>query len=442
MASQLLKNASEEATNEPEKQTDVSLRDDILSLRNEFRSTLSELKQIIPGRDTIQMYVRESVRELMDQDQDCDQMSTAASDNLERDDDVQIRSPVIDTGKTVSTGGTYSSRGIGPLHHQQGAGPSFLSLGTGSQDTPAPTDGTDAAISTGENIDTDISNIINRNKEAGTSASAKIIAELGEVSDSQKGPKIDEGLAKVIKKAYLTSSADTSQLNAVMKAHQMPENLDIGVPKMNPEVLLMQRFTNNEDFVQYNEKAFYSLHNYQSKAIAIMAKIADHTINVMDNKVEADPASILKDCVSAVTILGHLSADTEQKRKNNVRKILAKEYEPLCGPKSSKASKPSNSGAKFLLGDDLKTASKEAKRSSDLQKRGRDYDSKGSSSQTRYTSSQRQRETSPFRRGQNSNKRFRGQSRWPRSSSSGSYQPSSKKAKGPPFQSSKDHRGK
>ena len=76
--------------------------------------------------------------------------------------------------------------------------------------------------------------------------------------------------------------------------------------------------------------------------------------------------NIVQACMNGITLLDHASAEFERKRKNNLRNIVHKDFSALCGPKPRSAAckaKPRNTRSKYLLGDNLKQAAKDAKRS-------------------------------------------------------------------------------
>ena len=76
--------------------------------------------------------------------------------------------------------------------------------------------------------------------------------------------------------------------------------------------------------------------------------------------------NIVQACMNGITLLDHASAEFERKRKNNLRNIVHKDFLALCGPKPRSAAckaKPRNTRSKYLLGDNLKQAAKDAKRS-------------------------------------------------------------------------------
>ena len=76
--------------------------------------------------------------------------------------------------------------------------------------------------------------------------------------------------------------------------------------------------------------------------------------------------------MNGITLLGYVSSEFERKRKNNLRNIVHWDFVALCGPKPGSAAykaKPRNTQSKYLLGDNLKHAAKDAKRSEDITKK-------------------------------------------------------------------------
>ena len=79
--------------------------------------------------------------------------------------------------------------------------------------------------------------------------------------------------------------------------------------------------------------------------------------------------NIANACVNGITLLGHVLAEFERKRKNNLRNIVHRDFVASCGPKPGSAAdkaKPRNTQSKYLLGDNVKQAAKDAKRSEEI----------------------------------------------------------------------------
>ena len=161
-----------------------------------------------------------------------------------------------------------------------------------------------------------------------------------------------------------------------MKENQHPSNLmAVKPPKLNPEIESCHQFQNNTSFVMTNEKNLCSSPNFVVRAITIVSDIANSVLLASDNSPSGAPINhinIVKTCMNGINLLGHVSAEFERKRKNNLRNIVHRDFVALCGPKLGSAAykaKPRNTQSKYLLGDNLKQAAKDAKRSEEITKK-------------------------------------------------------------------------
>ena len=117
------------------------------------------------------------------------------------------------------------------------------------------------------------------------------------------------------------------------------------------------------------KKSLYSSQNFLVKTITVMSDIANSVLLASDNGPSGGPinhTNIVKACMIGITLLGHISAKFERKRKSNLRNIVHKDFVALCGPKPGSTAykgKPRNTRSKYLLGDNLKQAAKDARRS-------------------------------------------------------------------------------
>ena len=139
--------------------------------------------------------------------------------------------------------------------------------------------------------------------------------------------------------------------------------------KLNSEIESCHQFQNNTSFVMSNKKGLYSSQNFLVKTITIMSDIANSVLLASDNGPSGGPinhTNIVKACMNGITLLGHALAEFERKRKNNSRNIVHKDFVALCGPKQGSTAykaKPRNTRSKYLLGDNLKQAAKDSRRS-------------------------------------------------------------------------------
>ena len=96
----------------------------------------------------------------------------------------------------------------------------------------------------------------------------------------------------------------------------------------------------------------------------ILSKIANDALAAKQNNSQHNVEVLIKDCVNAVTLLGHSTAELAQKRRNNIWSLVQSEPQSLCGPRlatSDSKNEPKNQGTGFLIGDDLVSEAKKAK---------------------------------------------------------------------------------
>ena len=106
-----------------------------------------------------------------------------------------------------------------------------------------------------------------------------------------------------------------------------------------------------------------------------MSDIANSVLLPCDNGSSGGPinhVNIVKPCMNRITLLGYVSEEFERKRKSNLRNIVHKGFVALCGPTPGSGTykaKPRNTRSKYLLGDNLKQAGKDTKRSEEVTKK-------------------------------------------------------------------------
>ena len=148
------------------------------------------------------------------------------------------------------------------------------------------------------------------------------------------GLAVDELLAKKIGHAYFKSSVDKTKLQKIMKENQHPSNLmDVKPSKLNPEIGSCHQFQNNTSFVMTYE-------NFVVKAITVLSDIANFVLLSSENSPSGGPinhTNIVKAFMNGTTLIGHVSAEFERKRKNNLRNIVHRDFVALCGPKPGSA---------------------------------------------------------------------------------------------------------
>ena len=156
--------------------------------------------------------------------------------------------------------------------------------------------------------------------------SREILYQVGDDLGIQEveGLAVDELLAAKIGHTYFESSADNAKLQKIMKENQHPNNLmAVEPPKLNPEIESCHQFQNNTSFVMTNEKSLYSSQNFVVKAITIMSDIANSVLLASDNGPSGGPINHINH-MNGITLLDHVSAEFERKRKNTYETLFTK----------------------------------------------------------------------------------------------------------------------
>ena len=189
-----------------------------------------------------------------------------------------------------------------------------------------------------------------------------------------EGLAVDEFLPEKIGHAYFESSADNNKLQKIMKENQHPSNfLAVMPPELNLEIESCHQFQNNTSFVMSNEKILYSSQNFVVKIVTIL--FSNSVFLASENGPSGgsiNHVNINKTFMNGITLLGYISAEFERKRKNTLRNTVHRDFVALCGLKLGSAAykaKPRNTQSKYLLGDNLKQAAKDAKRSEEITKK-------------------------------------------------------------------------
>ena len=135
-------------------------------------------------------------------------------------------------------------------------------------------------------------------------------------------PAVDELVAERINHTYFESTGDNTKLQKIMKENQYINNLIAVKPlKLNPEIEYCHEFQNNASFVMSNEKSLCSSQNFVIKTITIMSDIVNSVLLTSNNGPSGgliNHVNMVQACMNRITLLGHVSAELEQKRKNNL----------------------------------------------------------------------------------------------------------------------------
>ena len=167
------------------------------------------------------------------------------------------------------------------------------------------------------------------------------------LTDTEKtAPKVSEKLAKIVNLRWL-NKLDETNLKEKSDKYLRPINCDRlitpkGPPKVNPEIWgRLDRQTRGKDLRLSN------LQTTLTKVGNITAKTTDMLLKARaeDGKVDVD--NMVRMNTDALALLGHVSFELSQRRRDAIRPTLHKDYATLCTSHVPITN--------FLFGDELQT---------------------------------------------------------------------------------------
>ena len=161
------------------------------------------------------------------------------------------------------------------------------------------------------------------------------------LTDTEKtAPKVSEKLAKIVNLRWL-NKLDETNLKEKSDKYLRPINCDrLITPKVNPEIWgRLDRQTRGKDLRLSN------LQTTLTKVGNITAKTTDMLLKARaeDGKVDVD--NMVRMNTDALALLGHVSFELSQRRRDAIRPTLHKEYATLCASHVPITN--------FLFGDEL-----------------------------------------------------------------------------------------
>lgn len=162
------------------------------------------------------------------------------------------------------------------------------------------------------------------------------------LTDTEKtAPKVSEKLAKIVNLRWLTK-LDETNLKEKSDKYLRPINCDrLITPKVNPEIWgRLDRQTRGKDLKLSN------LQTTLTKVGNITAQTTDMLkARTEDGKVDVD--NMVRMNADALALLGHISFEISQRRREAIRPTLHKDYATLCASHVPITN--------FLFGDELQT---------------------------------------------------------------------------------------
>ena len=163
------------------------------------------------------------------------------------------------------------------------------------------------------------------------------------MNDAEKSaPKIAEQLAKIINSRWLNKLSDES-LREKLDTHLRPVNCDrLIIPKVNPEIWgRLDKETRSKDLkLSYLQTNLAAVGNIVSQA-------TDMLLTARAENSEVDIENLIRKNMDAIAIMGHISYDLAQRRRDVIRPTLNKEYATLCASHVPVTT--------LLFGDELQT---------------------------------------------------------------------------------------
>ena len=170
------------------------------------------------------------------------------------------------------------------------------------------------------------------------------------LNKEEAGPKVNEGLAKRVIKLFKNPALDSEAKKALLQRHKIPENLSgIATPAVNQAIREMRTFT---AYHKRNERDLYEIQQLILRASVAATTLADKSLRADQACKVMDTKEVVKDMLDVVTLLGQASHNISEKRKSNIKYILAPDVRTVCN---------SEHGGTQLLGDDLGKSLREAR---------------------------------------------------------------------------------
>lgn len=163
------------------------------------------------------------------------------------------------------------------------------------------------------------------------------------LTDTEKtAPKVSEKLAKIVNLRWL-NKLDETNLKEKSDKYLRPINCDrLITPKVNPEIWgRLDRQTRGKDLRLSN------LQTTLTKVGNITAKTTDMLLKARTEDGKVDVDNMVRMNTDALALLGHISFEISQRRRDAIRPTLHKDYATLCASHVPITN--------FLFGDELQT---------------------------------------------------------------------------------------
>ena len=185
------------------------------------------------------------------------------------------------------------------------------------------------------------------------------------------GPKVSELLAQRTVKYFEKGAYRSESRTALFKKYKLAENLGkIDTPRMNSGIL---KLNSVKSWHTEAERKLYDIQQNVTRATMAVVSVMNQVLTDEENNRVTDTKTVLRGCLDAISLLGHTSRETSNRRKANIKPCLDSKCQQICSPEIPTT--------QWLLGDDLSKGARDAKEVAFLEKKSQ---FKPSSTATRY----------------------------------------------------------
>ena len=105
--------------------------------------------------------------------------------------------------------------------------------------------------------------------------------------------------------------------------------------------------------VANSEKSLYNIQNNVTRSAVAVTSIINMAMLKEANSEMIHPKEVTTTCLEAISLLGYVSKELSNRRKDNIRNTTAEDLRSLCDQ--------DRETTKFLLGDDLSKSARDAR---------------------------------------------------------------------------------
>ena len=120
---------------------------------------------------------------------------------------------------------------------------------------------------------------------------------------------------------------------------------------MNPGILKLGKGSNKA--VTNSEKSLYNIQNNVTRSAMAVTSVINMAMLKEANSEMIHPKEVTTTCLEAISLLGYVSKELSNSRKDNIRNTIAEELRSLCDH--------DRETTKYLLGDDLSKSARDAR---------------------------------------------------------------------------------